>query len=110
MGDVVRRVGGTVFVRHVPGGGVPLTYEDWTECPICGSDALKTTVAAFMRDIPTNPMPILTELILDLRAVHRPILDLDGEPRLCLEGCGVMPCPSLIYADRAEARLREIDG
>jgi len=52
---------------------------------------------------------ILTDLIAELRAAHRPAADLDGEPRLCTEGCGITPCPTLRYADRAEQRLQHTE-
>ena len=52
---------------------------------------------------------ILQDLIEELRAAHRPAADLDGELRLCTEGCGIMPCPTLRYADRAEQRLQHTE-
>ena len=53
---------------------------------------------------------ILTDLIAELRTAHHPAADLDGELRLCAEGCGITPCPTIRYTDRAEARLREVTG
>lgn len=51
---------------------------------------------------------ILTDLIAELRSAHQPMADLDGEPRLCVQGCGVLPCHSLSAAASAEARLRTL--
>ena len=59
---------------------------------------------------PPPERAILTDLIEELRAAHHPTADLDGELRLCTEGCGITPCPTLRYADRAEQRLREVSG
>lgn len=53
---------------------------------------------------------ILTDLIAELRDGHRPSPDLDGEMRLCAEGCGIGPCPTMLRLDRAEERLREVQG
>lgn len=55
-------------------------------------------------------LSILTDLIAELRTAHHPAADLDGELRLCAEGCGITPCPTIRYTDRAEARLREVTG
>jgi len=54
-------------------------------------------------------LAILQDLIAELRAAHRPAADLDGELRLCTEGCGITPCLTLRYADRAEQRLQHTE-
>jgi len=51
---------------------------------------------------------VLRDLIAELRAAHHPTADLDGEPRRCVQGCGILPCHSLSAAASAEARLREV--
>ena len=53
---------------------------------------------------------ILTDLIAELRDAHHPMADLDGEPSLCIQGCGILPCHSLSAAASAEARLRAVTG
>ena len=57
---------------------------------------------------PPPERAILTDLIAELRAAHHPTADLDGEPRRCVQGCGILPCHSLSAAASAEARLREV--
>ena len=53
---------------------------------------------------------VLTDLIAELRDAHHPMADLDGEPSLCIQGCGILPCHSLSAAASAEARLRAVTG
>ena len=53
-----------------------------------------------------NTKVILTDLIAELRAEHWLIPDGDG----WCQGCGeYQPCPTLRFAGRAEARLRELE-
>ena len=81
-------------------------HADIYTCPTCG-------VICDVCGCPPEPPPeraILLDLIAELRKLHRPYPDLDGELRLCNEGCvGTTPCLTYRYADRAEKRLRELD-
>ena len=85
-----------------------MSDEHWDECylvhPLCAAE-LGTTKTFF----------VVAELIADLRAHHQGepssgLLNGDGKTRCQTCTYQVFPCATAMHLDRAEARLKEVQG